>query len=82
MERMEIDPALLQALEHSRPAAPPVVRAQQSSWQIHGETVETYLVTFEQSEQTLIEVQIDQLGHVANVKTLLGYTLVPDNVSF
>ena len=75
------DPALLTLLQsQTRSLAPPVVRALQSSMLIHGERLDTYLVTIEQSGQTLLEFDVSQLGQILRAKTLIGYSLAPDDV--
>ena len=45
------------------------VFAQRGSLLIHGERIETYLVTYRQSGQTFLEAQVSQLGQVLQVKT-------------
>ena len=74
----EIDPALLEMLQsQTRSMTPPVIKALQSSMLIHGERLDTYLVSIEQSGQTLLEFDVDQLGHILRAKTLIGYSLSP-----
>lgn len=75
------DPALLSAIAAPRTTSSWHVRARQSSFAIKDERVDTYLVTIEQSGQTLAEIHVDQLGSVLHAKTLLGYTFVPDDVA-
>lgn len=75
------DPALLSAFAAPSATADWQVRARQSSFPIKNERVDTYLVTIEQSGQTLAEIHIDQLGSVLHAKTLLGYTFAPDDVA-
>ena len=75
------DPSLLTLLQsQTRSMAPPVVKALQSSMLIHGERIDTYLVTVEQSGQTLLEFDVDQLGHILRAKTLIGYSLAPNDI--
>lgn len=75
-----IDPTALSLIQgQKRLMKPPVVRAQQSSMLIHGERIDTYLVTVEQSGQTLLEFDVSQLGTILRAKTL-GYTLAPDDL--
>jgi hypothetical protein len=72
-----LDPALLTTV--GAPRVAPVIRARQSSLVLHGVRVDTYLLTIEQSGQTLMEIQISQLGYVLQAKTLLGYNFAPDD---
>lgn len=72
--------ALMQQAKTQAQAAKPIVRARQSSLRYRGERTETYLVSIEQNGQTLIQCHISQLGHVLQAKTLLGYTLQPDDL--
>jgi hypothetical protein len=58
----------------------PVVKARQSSIEIHGERMDTYLVTAESNGQTWAECHVNQLGQIMRVTTLLGYSLVPDDI--
>ena len=76
-----LDPALLEMLQsQTRSMTAPVIRALQSSMLIHGERIDTYLVTIEQSGQTLLEFDVSQLGQILRAKTLVGYTLTPDDL--
>jgi hypothetical protein len=47
---------------------------------IHGERIQTYLVSIGQNGQTLLEADISQLGQILRAKTLIGYTLMPDDL--
>jgi hypothetical protein len=38
------------------------------------------MVTVEQSGQTLLEFHLSQLGQILHVRTLIGYTLAPDDM--
>jgi len=69
-----------QAKTQAKTQAKPVIRARQSSIRYRGERTETYLVSVEQNGQTLIQCQFSQLGHILQAKTLLGYTLQPDDL--
>ena len=80
MQQLGIDPALL-PLKTAVGGAPPVIKAQQSSLQVHGERMDTYLVTVEMNGQTWIECHVDQLGHVVRATTLLGYSLIADDMA-
>ena len=45
------------------------------------EAVNTALAdTIEQSGQTLLEFDVSQLGQILRAKTLIGYSLAPDDV--
>ena len=79
MEHLEIDVGMVKALSGGAPNRP-VFRAEQSSLRIRGEKIETYLVTIQQSGQTLLDMHISQLGQVLRAKTLVGYTLAPDDL--
>jgi hypothetical protein len=60
---------------------PPTVKARQSSMIIHGEHIDTYLVTIEHNDQTLLEIHVSQLGQILQAKTILGYTLAPNDIA-
>ena len=75
------DPSMLALLQgQTRGLTPPVIKALQSSMLIHGERIDTYLVTIEQSGQTLLEFDVDQLGHILRAKSVIGYSLAPEDV--
>jgi len=77
----EIDPALPQMIQtQTKSMSPPVIRAHQSSMLIHGQRLDTYLVSIEQSGQTLLEFDVSQLGEILRAKTLIGYSLAADNL--
>ena len=76
-----VDPSLLEMMQgRKRGMTPPVIKAHQSTMLIHGERIDTYLVSIEQNGQTLIEADISQLGQILRAKTLIGYTLMPDDL--
>ena len=76
-----LDPALIEMLQgQTRTMAPPVIKALQSSMLIHGERIDTYLVSIEQSGQTLLEFDVSQLGQILHAKSLIGYSLAPDDI--
>ena len=76
-----VDPSMLQMVQgQTRAMTPPVIKAHQSTMLIHGERIDTYLVSIEQNGQTLIEADISQLGQILRAKTLIGYTLMPDDL--
>jgi hypothetical protein len=79
-QQLGIDPEMLPAAQMPHPK-PPTVRAQQSSMEIHGERMDTYLVTVESNGQTWLECHVDQLGKIVKATTLLGYTLTPDDIT-
>lgn len=70
---------VLQQAKTQANTSKPVIRSRQSSIRYRGERTETYLVSIEQNGQTLIQCHFSQLGHVLQAKTLLGYTLQPDD---
>jgi hypothetical protein len=75
------DPTVVEMLRgQTRSAAAPVVKAHQSSILIHGQRMDTYLVTVEQSGQTLLEFDVSQLGSIVRAKTLIGWSLAPDDL--
>ena len=77
----EIDPSLQTLFQsQTRSITPPVIRALQSSMLIHGERIDTYLVTIAQSGQTLLEFDVSQLGQILRAKSLIGYSLAPDDL--
>ena len=76
-----VDPALLEMVQvqtHARSS--PVIKAHLSTMLIHGERIDTYLVTIEQNGQTLLEADVSQLGQILRAKTLIGYTLQPEDL--
>jgi hypothetical protein len=79
LEQLAFDPALFEAFRGSNTAAP-VMTAQVSSMTIHNDRVETYLVTVQQGGQTLLETHVSQLGQFLFVKSLIGYTMAPEDV--
>ena len=81
LAQLGVDPALLATFAGAKSELQPAFRARQSSLGIRGERIETYLVTIEQSGQTLGEIHISQLGQVLHAKTPLGYTFAPDDVA-
>jgi hypothetical protein len=79
MRHFDVDPAVVHALLQDATMQPRIV-AEQSSLRIHGEHIETYLVTIEQNGQTLLEFHVNELGQILYAKTLIGYTLLPDDL--
>ena len=81
LTEMMLDPAMLTLLQgQTRSMTAPVIKALQSSMPYHGERIDTYLVTIEQSGQTLLEFDVSQLGQILRAKSLIGYSLAPDDV--
>jgi len=80
MQQLGLDPTALAAVTLPKTSAP-VVKAQQSSIEIHGERIDTYLITIESNGQTWLECHVSQLGQVLRATTLLGYTLSPDDIT-
>lgn len=54
------------------------IKARQSTLDVPGGQMDTYLVTAESNGQTLLEFHVDQLGRIVKANTLLGYTLSAD----
>ena len=79
MQQLGIDAVIVRALAPS-PTTRPTISAQQSFLRIHGERIETYMVTIEQGGQTLLELHLSQLGQILHARTLIGYTLAPDDL--
>lgn len=78
--QLGIDPAML-PMSPMPQHMPVTVKAQQSSIEVHGQQMDTYLVTVESNGQTWLECHVDQLGHIVKATTLLGYTLSPPDTS-
>src|SRR5207248_1667177 len=73
-EHLGIEPGIVQSASLSKGAGLRLT-AHQSSYLVHNEKVETYEVAAEQNEQTLIDIQISQLGVILQAKTIFGWTL-------
>jgi hypothetical protein len=76
----ELSAILRQARSEAQTQAKPIIRARQSSIRYRGERTDTYLVSIEQNGQTLIQCHFSQLGQILQAKTLLGYTMFPDDL--
>lgn len=77
--QLDLDPALYDTFRFSGgPTA--VVSAQMSTMTIHHERIETYLVEVRQGGQTLLEAQVSQLGQLLRVRSVIGYTMAPDDL--
>jgi hypothetical protein len=83
ISRAGLETVAIQQLMASGGAAPePELSAYQSSTQLNGETVSTYLVSMKVSGQTLFEAHVSQLGQVLRAQTpLFGYKLAPHNIT-
>jgi len=73
-EHLGIDPGILQTTSFAKSGSARI-SAHQSSFVVHEEKVETYEVTIEENEQTLLDIQISQLGMILQAKTIFGWTL-------
>ena len=78
LEQVGLDPSLLPISTKQQPAASLQIKARQSTLEVPGGRMDTYLVTVESNGQTLLECHVDQLGRIVRATTLLGYTLSPD----
>jgi hypothetical protein len=76
LKQLDLDPALYESVRGS--ATVPVVSARQSSLMIRQGRIDTFLVSVKQGGQTLLEAYVNQLGVVAKVKTLVGYSMAPE----
>ena len=79
LAQVDLDPTMYDTFKPS-PGATPIVTAHESSLIIHHERVKTYLVEARQGGQTLLEAHVDELGKILRVKTLVGYSLAPDDL--
>jgi len=79
-QELGLDPAILDAAQ-SPHAEKPVFKAYQAFLEVHGGRIDTFLVTVEQSGQTLLEFHVDQLGRILQAKTLVGYSLAPEEIA-
>ncbi len=74
-QHLGIDPGLIQSAPISHSPGSMHVTAHQSSLLVRNEKVETYRVDVEQNGQTMLELQISQLGMILQAKTIVGWTL-------
>ena len=81
LDQLGLDSSLFPIAQKQRAATAPTIKARLSSLPVHGENMDTYLITIESNGQTLLECHVDQLGHVVHVATLLGYTFSADDVT-
>lgn len=79
MRQLGVDPSMLPVGPLPQAKAP-VVKAHQSSIDVHGERMDTYQITVESNGQTLIECHVNQLGVVVKASTILGYSFVMDDL--
>ena len=79
LTQVDLDPALYDTFRSSNPVVP-TISAQESSILIHHERMKTYLIEVRQGGQTLLEAHINELGRIVRVKTLVGYSLAPDDL--
>ena len=79
MRDQGMDPTLLRSLHNPR-STPLVMKALQSSLEVRGEKVETYLISAEQGGQTLFEAHVSQLGQILRVRTFAGYSAAPEDL--
>ena len=80
LAQVDLDPALYDTFRSSTPAKP-TITAQESSILIHHERMKTYLIEMRQGGQTLLEAHVNELGRIVRVKTLVGYSLAPDDLT-
>jgi len=80
MQQLGIDPSMVPMGSTPKTQAP-VVKAQQSSIDVHGERLDTYLVTVSMNGQTLMECHVDQLGRVVKASTIFGYGLMSEDIA-
>lgn len=73
-EHLGIEPGMIQSTSLSKGTGLHLT-AHQSSYLVHNEKVETYEVAAEQNEQTLLDIQISQLGVILQATTIFGWTL-------
>ena len=75
------DPSMLTMIHgQTRSMTAPVIRALQSSIPYHGQRIDTYLVSIEQSGQTLLEFDVSQLGQILRATSVIGYSLAPEDI--
>ena len=81
LAQVDLDPALYDTFRSGSSAAKPTITAQESSILIHHERMKTYLIEVRQGGQTLMEAHVNELGRIVRVKTLVGYSLAPDDLT-
>ena len=80
LTQVDLDPALYDTFRSGGSVATPIITAQQSSITVHHERIDTYLIEVRQGGQTLLEAHISHLGQVLRMRTLVGYSLAPDDL--
>ena len=75
--RAGLDPGVVQTVTPTA-NTPPQITAKRSTFRLHGEEIDTLLLTMEYNGQTMFQVHISQLGQVLFAKTVLGWTLESD----
>ena len=63
------------------PARKPVSLPRLREMQVHGEKIETWLISVEQGGQTMIEAHISQLGQILRIRTFAGYSAAPEDLT-
>jgi hypothetical protein len=81
LEQVGLDPALFPISTKQQAAMSLQIKARQSTLDVLGGRMDTYLVTVESNGQTLLECHVDQLGRIVRATTLLGYTLSADTTT-
>lgn len=77
IRRAGFDPGVVQTITPTG-NTPPQITAKRSTFRLHGEEIDTLLLTMEYNGQTMFQVHISQLGQVLSAKTVLGWTLESD----
>lgn len=71
MEQWGVEPSLLGRFSSAGTSpVPAVATARQAQLALHGEKVETFLVTIRREGQTLLEMHVSQLGQILQAKTV------------
>lgn len=81
LAQVDLDASLYDTFRSASATAAPIISAMESSILIHHEPMKTYLVEVRQGGQTLMETHVNELGRIVRVKTLVGYTLAPDDLT-
>jgi hypothetical protein len=80
MRHLGIDPSML-PIEPLPKTKPPEVKAHQSSLEVQGERMDTYVVSVSANGQTLMECHVNQLGQIVKATTIFGYSLLIDDIA-
>lgn len=78
MDRVGVDPTILQTVNLQTKGTPPRFSAHRSSLKLRDEKVDTLLISAEMNGQTLLECHVSQLGQILHAKTITGWTLETD----